>query len=310
MYNVYNRRFEVSSLTNGEDTFLAVTLLFAGYGISVCPFTYLLSFLFDKHTTAQYVVLFVNLLSSLLLVIASYVMGILPDPPPPVYDDDLCPPDCPPAPISLRDLNDKLILFFRLIPGFCLGDGLLDIAAKALLDTIGVSGIGDDDADSQLGGGLDNSTIVNLVYMCACALGYLVLVIMVDIYRTYPQSFKITTEVSSTSAQACNALRANVCIACGWKSTPAMDTSPLLAEEEQPQLRDSDTFRSMSHSMGGEFMAHGPRAAHVSILGTVENTGTEQPKLDPDVLREKQRVESGEDSDLDCLRLIQVSGDR
>jgi ABC-type multidrug transport system ATPase subunit len=82
------------------------------------------------------------------------------------------------------------VLGFRLIPGFCLGDGLLDIAAKSLAATLGTK-IGDDDYDGQLEGGLNNTTILNLVYMAGCSTGYLLLAMLIDSYRTYPQSFSL-----------------------------------------------------------------------------------------------------------------------
>ena len=46
------RAVDVSTFTTG-DAFFACFVLLLGYGWAICPFTYLASFMYDKHTKAQ-----------------------------------------------------------------------------------------------------------------------------------------------------------------------------------------------------------------------------------------------------------------
>jgi ATP-binding cassette subfamily A (ABC1) protein 3 len=96
--------------------FPAVAVLFLSYGLAIAPFTYLLSFCFASHSTAQNVVLLVNFITGLVLMIASLVMSLIP---------------------ATIDLAATLAYVFRLFPGFCLGNGLLNLTINASKKTFG-----------------------------------------------------------------------------------------------------------------------------------------------------------------------------
>lgn len=95
----------------GNGAFPATALLFFGYGTSVAAFTYCMSYLFKSHSSAQNVVLVVNLLVFLLLIVSSVMSAI----------ESTC------------EVNKILSYFFRLLPGFSLGSGLLHLATIQVL---------------------------------------------------------------------------------------------------------------------------------------------------------------------------------
>lgn len=84
----------------------ATICLFLAYGTSVASFTYLLTYLFTSHSTAQIMTLVINLLCVILLL-ASFVMQQI---------DSTCPAD------------SALRFVYRLMPGFSLGNGLLQLS--------------------------------------------------------------------------------------------------------------------------------------------------------------------------------------
>ena len=73
-------------------------------------FRYMLSFLWKSHTKAQLWCLLLNLLSGLVLMLASFIMSFID---------------------STKDTNKTLIYFYRLFPGFCLGNGLFTVATES-----------------------------------------------------------------------------------------------------------------------------------------------------------------------------------
>ena len=107
--------FNIGAFTGTAQAFTVVVLLFVGYGLAIMPFTYMLSFLWKSHTQAQIWCLLLNLLSGLILMIASFVMGLIE---------------------STQDTNKVLIWLYRLFPGFCLGNGLFQVATNSLLETV------------------------------------------------------------------------------------------------------------------------------------------------------------------------------
>ena len=76
------------------------------FGPAVASFTYLSTFLFTSHSTAQNVILFQNFVTGLCLMITSFILGL--------FD-------------STRLINMQLKNMYRLFPGFCLGDGLIQL---------------------------------------------------------------------------------------------------------------------------------------------------------------------------------------
>jgi len=87
-------------------------VVFAGYGLAVAPFSYLLSFLFAKHTSAQILSLVMNFLTGLLLMLTSYILNLIK---------------------NTKDVNESLMWIYRLFPGFCLGHGLFEICTNSVI---------------------------------------------------------------------------------------------------------------------------------------------------------------------------------
>ena len=85
----------------------ATVAVFAMYGLSVTSTTYLLSWLFKSYSTASNVVLMLNLGASFIAVVAHTVMQQI---------DSVCKAD------------RWLIFVYRLIPGYNLGQVLLDLS--------------------------------------------------------------------------------------------------------------------------------------------------------------------------------------
>ena len=91
-----------------KDGALSATLwLLLLFGPAVASFTYCVSFMFSSHSSALIWVLFLNFLTGLALMITSFVLGLIE---------------------STQGINFTLKYFFRLLPGFCLGDGLLQMS--------------------------------------------------------------------------------------------------------------------------------------------------------------------------------------
>lgn len=89
----------------------ATTVIFFGYGLAITPFSYLLSFLFSKHTTAQVICLVANFMTGLLLVMVSYILSAID---------------------NTRDTNATLMWVFRFFPGFSLGHGILQVCTNSI----------------------------------------------------------------------------------------------------------------------------------------------------------------------------------
>ena len=73
------------------------------YGTSIIPFTYVASFVFDSHTTAQNVMLMAYIFVGALLLIASSFLNIVD---------------------STKDINAKLLFIYRIFPSFCFGEAV------------------------------------------------------------------------------------------------------------------------------------------------------------------------------------------
>ena len=98
--------FGVDAYTTGQGL-TATALLFLLYGPAVAGQTYCFSFVFKSHSTAQNVVLLLNFVFGLGLMVTSFVLDALE---------------------NTREINQTLKHFFRLLPGFCLGNGLTQLS--------------------------------------------------------------------------------------------------------------------------------------------------------------------------------------
>lgn len=93
----------------GRDNFGPTLFMLLGYGPAVAASTYALTFFFTDYSIAQNVVLLVQFFSGLILMIISFIMGLI---------------------RATKHTNRLLKNFFRLSPGFCLADGLASLALR------------------------------------------------------------------------------------------------------------------------------------------------------------------------------------
>lgn len=91
----------------GKDCFLPTFLMFLEYGLAIASSTYCLTFCFSEHSMAQNVVLLVHFFTGLILMVISFIMGLIQ---------------------TTASANNLLKGFFRLSPGFCFADGLASLA--------------------------------------------------------------------------------------------------------------------------------------------------------------------------------------
>ncbi|CAH8265610.1 unnamed protein product [Arabidopsis lyrata] len=91
----------------GIGRFLPTVLMLLEYGLAIASSTYCLTFFFTEHSMAQNVILMVHFFSGLILMVISFVMGLIP---------------------ATASANSYLKNFFRLSPGFCFSDGLASLA--------------------------------------------------------------------------------------------------------------------------------------------------------------------------------------
>jgi len=102
--------FGVESLVNGAN-FAWTCLVVVMYGFSCTSFTYMLTFLFKSHTSAQNLLLVIYLFTGGLLEIASMILSIVPD---------------------TKDLQRNVLVYlFRLMPNYCLADGLTNLITRS-----------------------------------------------------------------------------------------------------------------------------------------------------------------------------------
>ncbi|XP_022152229.1 ABC transporter A family member 1 isoform X2 [Momordica charantia] len=91
----------------GKGRFLATAVMFLEYGLAIASSTYCLTFFFLDHTVAQNVVLSVHFFTGLILMVISFIMGLIE---------------------ATAKTNSLFKKFFRISPGFCFADGLASLA--------------------------------------------------------------------------------------------------------------------------------------------------------------------------------------
>ena len=97
----------------GDASFWPVFTLLLAYGLSVIPFTYLMSQLFSTHTRAQVWCLILNIVAGVVLMIASYIMSIVE---------------------QTMQFNGVAQWWFRLFPAFSFGHGIFQIVSHAAVE--------------------------------------------------------------------------------------------------------------------------------------------------------------------------------
>ncbi|CAN6577001.1 unnamed protein product [Malus baccata var. baccata] len=91
----------------GSGYLLSTVVMFLAYGLAIASSTYCLTFFFSDHSMAQNVVLLVHFFTGLILMVISFIMGLIK---------------------TTASANSFLKNFFRLSPGFCFADGLASLA--------------------------------------------------------------------------------------------------------------------------------------------------------------------------------------
>ncbi|CAN0323074.1 unnamed protein product, partial [Laminaria digitata] len=141
---------DVKSLIDGEAG-AATGLLFMLYALSMPSYTYLWSFFFSSYSTAQNSFLFHNLITGLILPIATTIMGVFPG--------------------TVGDVGQGIAAVFRLCPQFALGNGLMNISFMAIFSFI------DDTTYTPLDMRITGN---GLVYMAILTVVYFVLLLFVE----------------------------------------------------------------------------------------------------------------------------------
>jgi len=147
----------------------AMVLLFALYGVSVAAFTYCLSYCFRSHATAQIVVLVLNLLCMILLI-ASFIMQQI---------DNTCAAD------------RALRYVYRLLPGYSLGNGLLQLSLMQQLGFLntdcsrGSAGYNPLDAPTFTPFSSDVAG-APIAYMAVESVVYFAIAIAIDVMLSFP----------------------------------------------------------------------------------------------------------------------------
>ncbi|KAK8955097.1 ABC transporter A family member 1 [Platanthera zijinensis] len=93
----------------GYGCLVPTIVIFLEYGAAVASSTYCLTFFFTDHSIAQNVVLLVHFLGGLILMVLSFIMGLV---------------------NATKTANSFLKNFFRLSPAFCFADGLASLALR------------------------------------------------------------------------------------------------------------------------------------------------------------------------------------
>ncbi|XP_057438072.1 ABC transporter A family member 1 isoform X2 [Lotus japonicus] len=135
----------------GGVSLLPTILMLLEYGLAIASSTYCLTFFFFDHMVAQNVVLLVHFFTGLILMVISFVMGLIP---------------------STISFNSFLKNFFRISPGFCFADGL---ASLALLR----QGMKDKTSDGVFDW---NVTGASICYLAVESFGYFLLTLALEIF--------------------------------------------------------------------------------------------------------------------------------
>jgi hypothetical protein len=138
-----------------------VAQMLLGYGCAVASFSYMMSFLFAKHTTAQLFIIIFSMLTGLVLMIAAFIMSLV---------------------ASTQDINSTLLYVYRLFPPFGMGWGLLKITIPCL---------GSTDPTCFLKPKADvlgewDVTGLTIFYLYAQSVAYLTIAIGIDVLQSYP----------------------------------------------------------------------------------------------------------------------------
>ena len=104
----------IEVLNDPSENYLAIVFLFLLLGTSIIPFTYLSSYVFDNYATAQVSTILFHFVTGSIFPIFMYVLYI--------FD-------------STRDFSKGFRWVLRILPNYCIGNGLIYIGSSEILAT-------------------------------------------------------------------------------------------------------------------------------------------------------------------------------
>mmetsp|Transcript_62430 Transcript_62430/g.122842 ORF Transcript_62430/g.122842 Transcript_62430/m.122842 type:complete len:2323 (-) Transcript_62430:80-7048(-) len=156
--------YGVTAYTTGAGS-TAFALLLLLYGPATAAFTYLTTFVFSSHSTAQIVVMFTNFITGLCLVVVSFVLTTIP---------------------STTAISPSLRYLFRIFPSFCMGDGIIQLALctdGSSCPTIGSDGYNFDSSQSPLAWDMAGA---DLVFLLGHGIFYFAFTVIIEYGLTFP----------------------------------------------------------------------------------------------------------------------------
>jgi len=152
--------FGATALMDG-DAFGATVVLMQMFGASVTGFTYLTSFMYAKHSTAQVATILTNFIFGLILVIVTVIMTFI---------------------STTRDVAWKLVYVFRLVPAYAVGNGLLNVVFADLFSMLD---------DNQYTPYSKKIAGWSIIYMSVETLGFMVLTLLLEYLIRRPTMAKL-----------------------------------------------------------------------------------------------------------------------
>ncbi|XP_073045871.1 ABC transporter A family member 1 isoform X1 [Primulina eburnea] len=186
-------------------SFFSTVLMFLGYGLAIASSTYCLTFFFSEHSMAQNVVLLVHFFTGLILMVISFIMGLIE---------------------STAYVNTLLKNFFRLSPGFCFADGL---ASLALLRQGVKKGSGDNVFDW-------NVTGASICYLAAEGVIYFMLTLGLELFLPLKINF-------ATASDLCTSIKNFLGTTSSSSLQPLLKSSPEDANDFEEDI-DVQTERN------------------------------------------------------------------
>eukprot|EP00759_Apiculatamorpha_spiralis_P010337 PhF_6_TR17090/c0_g1_i1/m.26263/K05643/ABCA3; ATP-binding cassette, subfamily A (ABC1), member 3 len=110
--------FDRTEYVGDAETTSATTVLLFLFGLSSTGLVYMTNFFFINHSTAQNITMMGNIVCGFFLVLAAFILDLID---------------------STKDTNKKLKYIYRLVPSYCLGEGIMNLASRPLLKAFGQS---------------------------------------------------------------------------------------------------------------------------------------------------------------------------
>ena len=142
--------FKRDEFIGNAETFAATFSLFFLYGLASIPFSYVLSFAFKSSSAAQNITMMGNFFAGFLLVMAAQILSAIE---------------------STRSINRWLCVFYRIVPAYALGEGIITLTGRSLAKFLGGGDAGpfallNTDSDN---GGFFGGVGTSLIYLGAAA---------------------------------------------------------------------------------------------------------------------------------------------